>query len=186
MYLIGKRIMLRALELEDMELLRETINDPYFERMVGGWSFPVSKNAQLKWFESLGSNQSNYRYAIESLETKEFFGMISLLNIDWKNRSGMTAIKLSKKGLSGKGIATDAEFTLMEYVFNELNLHRLTADVLKYNTPSVSLHKKIGGIVEGVKREAVFKNGQYNDVLCFGILKEDYIKAAKINGYLTE
>ncbi len=186
MNLIGKRVLLRALEVEDMEALRETINDPYFESMVGGWSFPVSKNAQIKWFESMLSSQSNFRYAIESLETKKFLGMISLLNIDWKNRSGMTAIKLSKIALAGQGIATDAEFTLMKYAFDELNLHRLTADVIEYNKASIALHKKIGGFVEGIKREAVFKNGQYNDVLCFGILKNDYIKALQTNNCLED
>lgn len=40
---LWKKVKLRALETEDMELLRETVNDPEVERLVGGWSFPVSK-----------------------------------------------------------------------------------------------------------------------------------------------
>ena len=29
-----------------MEMLRATTNDPEIERMVGGWSFPISKTSR--------------------------------------------------------------------------------------------------------------------------------------------
>lgn len=42
MNLFGKKVMLRALEPEDMSYLLEMINDPEMEKMVVGWSFPNS------------------------------------------------------------------------------------------------------------------------------------------------
>jgi predicted xylose isomerase-like sugar epimerase len=39
----GKIVKLRALEMDDMEILRNIINDPEIEGLVEGWSFPVSK-----------------------------------------------------------------------------------------------------------------------------------------------
>ena len=44
----GKIVTLRAVELEDMELLRGMLNDPEMEKAVVGWSFPVSKYSQQK------------------------------------------------------------------------------------------------------------------------------------------
>ena len=35
----GKIVTLRAVELEDMELLRGMLNDPEMEKAVVGWSF---------------------------------------------------------------------------------------------------------------------------------------------------
>ena len=52
----GKKVFLRALEIEDMEFLRAMINDGEMEHNVIGWSFPVSKYEQQKWYS--GSRRS--------------------------------------------------------------------------------------------------------------------------------
>lgn len=179
MYLYGKTVVLRALEAEDMEMLRATVNDPDIEHLVGGWSFPVSRSAQMKWYDNQIIDKNNVRYAIEITENNEFIGMISLTNIDWKNRTGMSAIKLKQDAPHGRGYGCDAEFTLLKYAFEELNLHRITANVLEYNIPSIKLHTKVGAKQEGIQREAIYKHGKYHDVILFGILKEDFYSAAK-------
>ena len=43
MELRGKKVVLRAVEEEDLEMLRELTNDPDYEKMIVGWSFPISK-----------------------------------------------------------------------------------------------------------------------------------------------
>jgi RimJ/RimL family protein N-acetyltransferase len=39
---------------------------------------------------------------------------------------------------------------------------------------SLKLHKKVGFKEEGCRRKAVYKNGQYSDVIEFGILREEW------------
>ncbi|MCC5909795.1 MAG: hypothetical protein JJT76_05100 [Clostridiaceae bacterium] len=46
MNLKGKIVTLRAIEEEDLEMLRDIINDPEVERLVVGWSLPISKAQQ--------------------------------------------------------------------------------------------------------------------------------------------
>ena len=57
MNLKGEKVFLRAIEKEDMEFLREMINNPELERNVVGWSFPISKYEQERWFESQIQNK---------------------------------------------------------------------------------------------------------------------------------
>jgi RimJ/RimL family protein N-acetyltransferase len=45
---------------------------------------------------------------------------------------------------------------------------------LAYNERSIKLHKRIGFREEGRSRQEIFKNGQYHDVLQFGILREEW------------
>ena len=59
MNLKGKKVFLRAIEKEDLEFLREMINDPEMEKNVGGWSFPISKYEQEKWYENQIFNNNN-------------------------------------------------------------------------------------------------------------------------------
>ena len=173
------KVVLRALEKEDMELLRETVNDPEMERMVVGWSFPVSSIEQMNWYERTQGNKQHLRFAIEF--EGQFVGISTLTDIDWKNRSAFHGIKLISKAPKGKGIGFDAVCGTMQYAFEELQLNRLIGGILTYNVPSWKLYKKCGWKQEGVLREQVFKNNQYFDEIAVAILRSDDFEWKKNN-----
>ena len=85
MNICGNKVILRALEPSDMPYLREMINDPEMERMVIGWSFPVSEKQQMDWYNRVISDNKNFRFAI--MYEDMFVGVSTLTQIDWKNRS---------------------------------------------------------------------------------------------------
>ena len=172
MNLKGNKVVLRALELEDMEFLREMINDAEMERNVVGWSFPVSKYEQQKWYETQMKNKLNIRFVIEA--NGNAIGLATLTNIDWKNRKACHGVKLLGDNVKGKGYGTDAVTTIMKYAFEELQLNRLYSTILEYNIASRKLYKKCGWKEEGISRKSVFKKDKYNDEILIGVLKEDY------------
>lgn len=177
MNIYGEKVMLRAMEPEDMEMLREIINDPEIEQMVVGWSFPVSRYAQQKWYEQAVNDPNNQRYIIETLDTHEAIGLVTMTNIDWKNRCATTGFKLKKDAPKRKGYATDAMMALSWYAFEQLGLNRTEGSRIVYNEASAGTAEKTGGRVEGVRRQAIYKNGQYYDELYVGRLREDYFEA---------
>ena len=179
MNIYGQKVMLRAMEPEDMEMLRETVNDPEIERMVGGWSFPVSAYAQKKWYDDAVMDRNSQRYVIVVQNTGEAIGLINLVDIDWKNRTAFHGIKLKSNAPKGQGYATDAVMALEWYAFEQLNLNRLDGSCIVYNEASQRLYDKCGVKVEGIRRQAVFKDGQYFDQQYTGILRDDYFAAKK-------
>lgn len=179
----GKSITLRSIEEEDLELLRDMINDPDIEKMVGGYSFPTSKIQQKKWFESTDNNQNNLRLIIET-EEDGAIGFANIVNIDWKNRTAFHGIKIGNKRFRAKGIGTDTVMSVMKYAFEELQLNRLDGSIIIYNEPSRRLYcDKCGWKIEGTRRKAVFKGNEYHDELLVGILREDYEELIKSNNY---
>ena len=168
------KIKLRAIEPEDMEALRQTVNDADMERMVVGWSFPVSKQQQMDWYNRSMGNPQHQRFAIE-YEGK-FVGLSTLTDIDWKNRIAFHGIKLVSNAPKGKGIGYDAVCGTMQYAFEELQLNRLEGGILTYNIPSKKLYEKCGWKEEGLYREKVFKNNQYYDEIPVAILRSDYFE----------
>lgn len=171
MNLHGEKVLLRAVEIEDMDFLRNMLNNKDIEHDVIGWSFPVSKYEQQLWYESQIKNKKNIRYIIEV--EKESIGMATLTDIDWKNRKARQGIKLLS-GSRGKGYGTDSIKTVMKYAFEELQLNRLYASILEYNIASRKLFEKCGWKEEGVLRKSIFKNNKYNDEIMVGILKNEY------------
>ena len=180
----GKRVILRAIEKSDLELMRNMLNDPKIENLVIGWAFPVSRWQQEKWYENNINDMNNLRFIIESEE--EAVGLVTLTEIDWKNRKAISGIKILDGKYRKKGIGTDALMAIMKYSFDELQLHRLEASRFLTNVASTKLYNKCGWKEEGIKREAVYKEGKWRDLVFTGILKKDYLKLVEKTKYWEE
>lgn len=156
MNIYGKNLVLRAMEMEDCELIKDMFNDPEIEHLVGGWAFPLSLFAQERWLESHYDDKSGLRFVIDTKEDG-VVGVYTLTDIDWKNRRAAVGAKIASNENRSKGYGTDATMAVMRYVFDELGFHRLDVSWLATNTVSANTFTKCGFVKEGVKRDYVYK-----------------------------
>lgn len=168
MYLIGDKIILRAIEERDLELLRKLINDSEIQRETLGWSLPVSEYHQKQWFYNSRNDNSSIRWVI-STQNGKALGIAMLSNIDWKNRSSNIGIKLVQSE-QGKGIGSESYKLIIDYAFGELQMNRIEAEVIEYNISSIKLHEKLGFLKEGVKRKRIFQKGKYHNTVILSLL----------------
>ncbi len=182
MNIYGKKVVLRAMELSDCEMIREMFNDPEMEDVVVGWAFPVSQYAQTRWLEEHYADKNSFRFVIETKEDGPV-GIATLIDIDWKNRRADHGIKLSSIEKRKKGIGTDTVMAIMRYAFDELGLNRLDTSWFDNNMPSKGLYKKCGWVEEGVRIEYIYKKVKYRDLTVAGILATDYYKLIEKNHY---
>ena len=172
MNIFGDKVVLRALELSDNQMLLELMNDPETEYMLGGSSRPLSMENQLQWFNSLKIDERTLRCVIVNKDDSKAIGTVILSDIDSQNGSAQIHIKLSADGARGKGFGTDAINTMVEYAFNELRLHSVYAEVLEYNLISQKTFEKCLFKKDGVLRSRVYKSGQYINVFSYSIVKD--------------
>jgi len=174
MHIIGEKVLLRAIEESDSELLLEMINDPEIERAVGGWSFPSSSYSHNEWFKRQATSTNALRCIIESLLDGQAVGMTSLTDIDHKNGTASSSVKLSKNG-HGKGYGIDGHRAILAYAFEELRLNCINASVLEDNVVSLKMCEKLGFKTEGVLRQRVFKQGKYLNVISLSLLRDEFL-----------
>ena len=62
----------------------------------------------------------------------------------------------------------------MKKIVEELNLNRIYANVLEYNTPSKNMFMKCGFNIDGVQRQAIYKNEKFYDLIILSILRKDF------------
>jgi len=73
---------------------------------------------------------------------------------------------------------------LTSYLFNAvLGLNRLDGAWFPDNLPSRNMYMKCGWKEEGVRKNYIFKNGKYHDLVEAGILAENYYLLVKNNHY---
>lgn len=161
----GNKVLLRAIEPSDNELLVSIINDPEIEYMLGGWSFPVSLKNQEEWTNALKYNQNTLRCIIQLEKENIAIGVIMLTDIDYKNGNAEIHIKLVNNEIRGKGYGSDAVNTLVKYAFDELRLKLIFSRVNEYNELSKRMFIKCGFEIEGILKKRLFKCGKYFDVV---------------------
>lgn len=72
-----------------------------------------------------------------------------------------------------QGYATEATAALIEYGFNEMKLHRISASCIAENRASARVLSKLGTREEGRLRENKFFKGRWWDTRIFGLLKDE-------------
>lgn len=184
MEVTGKIVKLRAIEEQDMSFLQKMINSSGIEAMTTGSWFPVSYEKQMDWFRSR-NEQEDLRYMIQIINGQTI-GLISVTDIDWKNRTADMGIKIGNIENRKENDVYEAVMLTLRYCFLEMNLHVITSKLLAYNHLSKKLNMKCGFVQEGRLRERVFKKGNYQDLLLFSILRDDFEKAFALYENITE
>ena len=96
-------------------------------------------------------------------------------HINWVNGTATTGAIIGEVENRGKGYGTDAKMTLLNYMFNTLNLRKICSEVIEYNTRSYNYSLGCGYREEGRKIKHIFRNGQYWDLIQLAVFKEDWL-----------
>jgi diamine N-acetyltransferase len=76
----------------------------------------------------------------------------------------------------GKGFGYLAYKEYIDFLFNNIDLHKISLEVLETNGIAMRLYKKLGFVEEGRKREEIKKGGLYFDSVIMSILKSEWKK----------
>ena len=75
------------------------------------------------------------------------------------------------KGREGEGLAYEAAQACIQFIFKELEAHKVTAKTSDTNTRSYQLAERLGFVKEGHLREAEIKDGKRYGTLLYGLLR---------------
>lgn len=181
MFLQNELVVLRPLKEEDVSGgYRNWLNDPEACAFNNWHRFPQSEESLIDFIRSsrAGSNRALV-LAIETRESPRHVGNISLQSIDWISRQAEFAILIGDVEAHGKGIGHAAASLIIHHGFSSLNLHRIHCGTSSANTGMQRLALKLGFAQEGCRREALFKDGQFMDVIEYGLLANEWLDASE-------
>jgi RimJ/RimL family protein N-acetyltransferase len=172
----GHRVRLRAIEPEDVPSFVAWVND---EEVIAGLllAYPLSLADEQDWYESVRKREIAERpLAIEVLagEGWQMVGNIALFHLDWRVRSAEVGILVGDKRFWSQGYGSEAMRLMLRHAFETLNLNRVCLDVYETNPRAIRSYEKVGFVHEGRRRQAMFKNGRYIDVLQMSVLRQEW------------
>lgn len=180
-------IYLRPFEADDYLLINKWRNDHELQRLTGGQIKYVSLEMEREWVCQKMMNNVKDLYLSICLNdgSHRMIGYISLNNIDHLNKTadaGGTVIG-EKDCQDGFSIFESLKL-LLDYAFLQLNMNRITASCLPQHYLAPYSLQAFGFKKEGRMRECIYKNGSYQDMDLYALLRKDYDAIASEDGYL--
>lgn len=121
-----------------------------------------------------------YFFQIRTLADDRLIGFMNLFGLNWTHGDVWLGIGLGDRECWGKGYGTDAVRVLLRYVFTELNLRRVTLGVFAYNPRAIKSYEKAGFKVEGRLRQYITRDGQRNDMVVMGVLRDEWLASLSL------
>ena len=167
------RVLLRRLSAEDAEIMANLANNKKIWDCVRDlFPYPYTLEDAKAFINRTEGESPAYTFAI-SIQEDKLCGVISLMPNEDVYRVGSEIGYWIGEPFWGKGIATQAVALITKYGFDVLQLERIYAGVFDYNDASMRVLEKNSFVKEGIRRNAVIKNGQIHDEHHYAILRND-------------
>lgn len=174
----GNKVRLGAINEEDINTIASWYADSDFLRFFDKIPvYPKSKQELTQWIRESQACNKSYSFAIRSIEKDDMVGYIELSNIQWWNGVANLGIGIGETNHRGSGYGKEAMMLILNFAFEELNLHRVQLNVFSYNKGAISLYEKLGFSREGVYREFIHRDGERFDMYLYGILRHEWNNA---------
>lgn len=171
---VGKRVFLRTLNESDGLMLKAWAADPLLQEMVGSELLERFTHGPWPgWLAELQADQSQINLVIASRRTGRRLGLVRLFSVHRRDGYAFLETMVADARALRLGYGIEASKLIAYWAVDVLKLRRLEAKVYPYNTLSVNTMKRRRWQLEGVLRQAVFHDGQYCDLLVFGILADE-------------
>ena len=175
----GRLVRLGPLDhVLDPPVIARWTHDPLWRSVWSGAARPLSTEAVRKLLEKVEKQMEEtkniFHYTIRLKPDNRLVGLARIDWIDFHNGSGVLNLGIGDAADRGHGYASDALESLLRFAFNELNLHRLAAKPAADNLAFIHMAEKAGFKEEARRREAVFHDGSYLDMLMLGLLRSEW------------
>jgi len=171
----GRRVRLSAMTEADLESVARWYEDPDFLRFYDSLpAYPKTAESLKEWLKERQEASDEFWFAVRSVPSGDLIGMVAIDGIEWSNRSGWLSIGIGDQSNWNQGFGREATELLVEFAFNELNLHRITLTVFRYNERAIALYEKIGFQHEGTFRDFGERDGKRYDMLLYGLLRPEW------------
>jgi UDP-4-amino-4,6-dideoxy-N-acetyl-beta-L-altrosamine N-acetyltransferase len=130
----------------------------------------ISLDEHTAWFERASQDKSRCLLIVEEVDVA--LGFVHFSNV---SSGGVSDWGFYARPDAPRGAGRKLGRAALNHAFRRLELHKVCGQVLGQNEASLRFHENLGFTLEGVLRQQALINGQYHDMVCFGLLREEWM-----------
>ena len=171
----GVLVNLRAIERTDAEHVHRWRNDREVTYTLGR-RYMMPLPYVESWVEQFAATPGGFENAHFTIETKDgrVIGDTGLFGVSAENREAYLGMMIGEKDCWSRGYGSDALRTLLRFAFQEMNLNRVALHVFDFNPRAIASYRKCGFAEEGRMRQAMYRDGEFHDIVMMGLLREEF------------
>ncbi len=152
----------------DLEAVRKLRNHVEVRRFMFS-SHEISQKEHAFWFEGSSADEKTTLLIFEL--DKMFCGFVQFKETIHKKVADW-GFYLSPE--APKGTGQKLGMLALTYGFQTKKFRKICGQVLHTNRKSISFHQSLGFTQEGVMRDHYFDEKNYQDLVCFGLLRNEW------------
>jgi RimJ/RimL family protein N-acetyltransferase len=175
-----ERLILRPFQEDDLTTFLDYRSDPEIARYQG-WEMPYTLEKAQAFLAEMQAAQPGkppgqwYALAIEPLEIGKIAGDVQFYLLQRDPRQAEIGCTLART-YQGKGYASEATRRLLDYLFFELDLHRVQANCDPENYAAVQAMESVGMRREGHFIENLWFRGDWTGEYWYAILQREWME----------
>jgi RimJ/RimL family protein N-acetyltransferase len=171
--LTGERAVLRPFTAADAHTMWQIIGDPEVLRFTYEPGTDLSLEKVRSWYATRSEQSDRLDLAVTDRESGELVGEVVLYEWDPHARSCTFRTLIGPRG-RGRGLGTEALRLILGHGFEQLGLHRIELVTYGHNLRARHVYEKVGFTVEGVRREAALRDGEWADEVIMAMLDREW------------
>ena len=170
----GRTIVLRRHDARNVAAFTRWYTDPEVVRLTRYQDGPMRPEDVRRFFEARVTGPSSFALAIHLRDDDRLIGTCAFSQLDGDNGSALFHITIGEPDCWGRGYGTEATALMLEHAFRTLGFHRVALAVFSFNERAIRAYRKVGFVVEGRAREAIWRDGQFHDEIQMSILEREW------------
>ena len=168
----GERVILRAVERDDLKRLHELHNNVDLVLLGDGEWDPQPLAAREKRYDTRVADEDKAWFVIEVSGT--IIGDLSLHHRDRRSRVSAFGIGIYDPAYLGQGYGRGAIGLMLDWAFRVQNYERIWLDTWATNERALRCYQSLGFVEEGRQRRHLFVDGKYVDAVLMGLLRDEW------------
>ncbi|HNB35682.1 MAG TPA: GNAT family protein [Anaerolineales bacterium] len=177
MFLHTQRLMLRNFQPSDLDTFLAYRNDPEVAKYQS-WSLPYPRESAEVFVREMqdvhAPKQGDWlQLALELKETGEMIGDVAFVVKEEDARQAVVGFTIAST-YQKNGYATEALTMLLDYLFEDVDMHRVVADCDTENIASWKTLEKLGFRREAHFVESLLIGKEYTSEYHYGLLQREW------------
>jgi UDP-4-amino-4,6-dideoxy-N-acetyl-beta-L-altrosamine N-acetyltransferase len=175
-------VELRELTRTDMDYINRWRNDAALIALLGAPFRFINRETDEEWFDAYQRNRHRQvRCCIWLADVDEPVGLVSLTAIDAVYRCAEFHIMIGSAEHRRSGIGALAANAMLRHAFEDLNLNRVSLQVVEDNASAARFYEKLGFVREGILRSAILKQGHFRNVIVMSMLRHEFGRRSDVS-----
>ena len=168
------------IEKGDLDSLKQLKDESWFGTVNTAC---LNMTEKEKWFEKISGDKSSL-FLMAHLADAAYcmhpaVGLYGITDIDPVSQSCLFTHSIFEQ-YRGKGYGKRTLEAGIDLTFEMLNIHRIETWILSNNHAEIKSTLAVGFVEEGMKRQAVYKCGEFLDCKLFGLLRDEWKNSDRV------